>query len=280
MRQLFLIICWVIFCLKLRAQELFVFTEPASLMPARSLTVKLGARYPNSKYNRDFKQRYIPEVMVGISKKVMVHASAALSDYYSSNLRYESAKLYGQWRFFSNDEVHSHFRMAAFAEGAYTRNPFRYEELSLDGDHSGVQGGIIATQLIHKLALSATAGVIKVLNKNSAHIGSAMPSTGAVNYTLSTGFLLFPKSYTSYNQPNLNVYVELLGMQGWEQRHGMLDLAPALQLILNSRYKINAGYRFQLAGNMLRVGEKTFTLGIETTFLGLLQKKREQSFNQ
>lgn len=261
----------------LSAQELFVFTEPASLMPAKSVTAKLGARYPDSKYNRYFKQRYIPELMVGISKKVMVHLSATLSDYYSPSLRYESTKFYGQWRFFTKDDVHKHFRMAAFAEGAYTRSPFLYEELNLDGDHSGLQGGLIATQLIHKLAISATASVTKVLAKGSSHAGHDGHSTKTINYSVSAGYLLFPRNYTSYNQTNLNLYLELLGMRGWEQPHTMLDLAPALQLILNSRYKINAGYRFQLAGNMLRVGEKTLYLGLETTFLGVWQKRQKRT---
>ncbi|MBE7173121.1 MAG: hypothetical protein INR73_21270 [Williamsia sp.] len=280
MRQLLLIVWLVWSSSQLSAQELFVFTEPASLMPANSLTAKLGARFPDSKYLRNYRQRYTPELMVGISKKVMVHASTSLSNYYSSSIRFESAKLYGQWRFFTNDGIHNHFRMAAFGEAAYTRNPFIYEELSLDGDHSGFQGGLIATQLINKLALSATASAIKVVSKNGTHAGHDPHATGAFNYTVSAGYLLFPRNYTSYNQPNLNIYVELLGMQALEQRHGMLDLAPALQLILNSRYKINAGYRFQLAGDMLRAGERTLTLGIETTFLGALQKTKKQPVNE
>lgn len=280
MRQLLLVIWLGWSGLQLSAQELFVFTEPASLMPANSLTAKLGARYPDSKYNSHFKQRYVPELMVGISKKIMVHASTTLSDFYSPSVRFESAKFYAQWRFFTNDAVHNHFRMAAFGEAAYTRNPFEYEELNLDGDHSGFQGGLIATQLINKLALSATASVIKVVSKNGTHAGHEPHATEAFNYTVSAGYLLFPRNYTSYNQPNLNVYVELLGMQGLEQRHGMLDLAPALQLILNSRYKINAGYRFQLAGDMLRVGQRILTLGVETTFLGALKKTKKEPVNE
>lgn len=253
-----------------------MFTEPASLMPAKSVTAKLGARYPNSRDNRSFKQRYIPEIMVGISKKLMMHISSTLSDYYSPSLRYESTKLYGQWRFLANDGVHTHFRMAAFGEGAYTHNPFLYEELNLDGDHSGLQGGVIATQLIHKLAVSATASVTKVLTKQRAHAGHEVHSTNTINYSLSAGYLLFPRNYSSYHQTNLNIYLELLGMRGWEQPHTMLDLAPALQLILNSRYKINTGYRFQLAGNMQRVGKNTLYLGLETTFLGVLQKRQKR----
>ena len=44
--------------------------------------------------------------------------------------------------------------MAAFAEGSYSRSPFYYGDINLDGDNSGVQAGIIATQLVNKLAVS------------------------------------------------------------------------------------------------------------------------------
>ena len=280
MRLFFVLLFFLCAGIGLPAQELYVFTEPASLMPARSVTLKMNARYPNSQHYKFFRQRYIPEVMVGISKKIMVHLSSSFSDYYSPAVRYESSKVYGQWRFFTHDAVHKHFRMAAFAEGAYTRNPFWFDELSLDGDHSGFQGGLIATQLINKLAVSASASATKVLSKGVSHAGHQGYSTKALNYTLSAGYLLFPRNYTNYNQVNLNLYLELLGMRGLEQGHNMVDLAPALQLIFDSRYRINAGYRFQLAGNMLRPGEKTLYLGIETTFLGVLQKKQGATVNQ
>ena len=268
-----LIISLLFSCAVAVAQELFVFTEPASLMPAKAVTIKLGALYPDSRYNKSFMQRYIPEVMVGVSKKIMLHVSSTFSGYYSPSIRYESTKLYGQWRFFANDNVHTHFRMAAFAEGAYTRSPFLYEELNLDGDQSGLQGGLIATQLLSKFALSATTSFTKALEKSSQHTGNYEHATEAINYSLSAGYLLFPRNYTSFRQLNLNVYVEMIGMKGLQQQD-MLDLAPALQLIVNSRYKFNAGYRFQVRGNMLRSGEKTLYLGLETTFLGALQKKQ------
>ncbi len=256
----------------LRAQELYVFTEPASLMPAKSITAKLGSRFPNSWYNDQHRQRFIPEVMVGVSKKIMFHVSSTFSDYYSSAVRYESTKLYGQWRFLAHDDVHRHFRMALFAEGARTRSPFLYEELNLDGDQSGVQAGLIATQLVGKFALSATAGGTRVF-AGSSHIMRDGHATAALNYSLSAGFLLFPRNYTSYRQLNLNLYVEMLGMRALQQPHNMVDLAPAVQVIVNSSYKFNVGYRFEVAGNMERVGRKTWYLGVEKTFLGLLQKK-------
>jgi hypothetical protein len=110
-------------------------------------------------------QRYTPEAMFGLSKKWMVHGGATFSDMYSNGLRGESVRLYTKYRFLSNDDVHQHFRMAAFALASYSRNKPRYNELNLGGDQSGIQAGVIATQLIHKLAVSGTASLTEVLHK-------------------------------------------------------------------------------------------------------------------
>jgi hypothetical protein len=252
------------------AQELYVFSEPASNMPAHSVSTKLTTRFANAE---KIKQRYIPELMFGINKNVMLHASATFSDIYTDNLRWESVKLYGKYRFFSNDEVHSHFRMAAFADVAYTRNKVLYDELNLDGDHSGVQAGLIATKLVNRLAISGTAAYIKAFNQPfSIHHGN-MFGLQALNYSLSAGYLLLPKQYTSYNQTNVNLYVEVLGMQGLEKGDYMLDVAPALQFIFNSNSKLNLGARFQAGGNMMRIANNNYFISVERTFLNALKHK-------
>ncbi len=179
--------------------------------------------------------------MFGFSKHLMVHVSSTFSDFYWPSPRWESGKLYAKWRFYSNDDVHKHFRMAAFAEGAYSESPFTYGDINLDGDNSGVQGGLIATQLVNKLALSATTSLIKVYTPNGEHAGHENHSLESVYYSLSAGYLLLPRNYTSYKQPNLNLYFEMIGMRGLGRDHYMLDLAPAVQLILTSNFKINAG---------------------------------------
>src|SRR5882757_4013737 len=96
------------------AQELYVFSEPASNMPSNSLSAKFTYRTPVSKYNNDYKQRYTPELVFGLNRQWMLHVSTSFSDFYSSQLRWESVKTYAKYRFYSNDEVHKHFRMAAF----------------------------------------------------------------------------------------------------------------------------------------------------------------------
>lgn len=258
----------------LGAQELYVFTEPASNMPARSVSFKLTMRSPDSKYNSYFKQRYIPEVMVGVNKNWMVHLTGGFSDYYSERIQPESIRGYVKYRFLSIDDVHRHFRMAAFAEGSYSRYKHLYDEFTLDGDLSGMQAGLIATQLINRLAVSATAAYMRGFEDESGH---SLHSEGLMldmfNYSLSAGYLLLPRNYTDYKQTNLNLYLELLGSKGLDDNMYLVDLAPALQLIFNSNTKVNVGIKYQLKSNMVRVGERTYQVSIEHTILNAFKKK-------
>ena len=276
MRILFTAILSIFISVGVKAQELYVFTEPASNMPAHSISAKYNGKYLESLHSGGFEQRHSPEIMFGLSKKWMVHLSSSFSDMYSSNLRWESVKLYAKYRFLSLDDVHRHFRMAAFIQGSYSRNDPFYDELSMDGDQSGVQLGIVATQLVNKLAISATVSNVQVLHEdrwNDDHAGH-FPFK-AIDYTFSAGYLVLPFNYTSYNQTNLNIYVELLGQQTYDPGLYYVDLAPAIQLIFNSNTKLNIGYRFQLGGNMQhRMAEKSWQVGLERTFLNALKKKK------
>ena len=212
--------------------------------------------------------------MFGLSRKWMLHATTSFSDFYSSRISWESARLYAKYRFYSNDDVHRHFRMAAFGEAAYSRSPFAFGELSLDGDNSGAQAGVMATQLINKLAVSATASVINAFANRMQHVDVLGHSIHAMYYSLSGGYLLFPVNYSSYQQTNGNLYLEIIGMKGFEKGDYMIDLAPAFQLIFNSNFKINLGARLQLASNMTRIGERSYFIALERTFLGALQHRK------
>jgi len=259
------------------SQELYVFSEPASNMPAHSMSAKFTYRTPVSKYNNDYKQRYTPELMFGLNKQWMLHISNTFSDFYTSQLRWESVKTYAKYRFYSDDDVHRHFRMAAFAEAAYSRSPFYYGDINLDGDNSGVQAGIIATQLVNKLAVSGTASLLKVFANRNVHVNQLDHSLNAFYYSLSAGYLLFPLNYSDYKQTNLNLYFETIGMKGLDKGDYMLDVAPALQIIFNSNLKINLGARLQATGNMVRPGENNYFVSVERTFLGVLKHKKTSS---
>lgn len=257
----------------LRAQELYVFTDPASNLPANSASAKLTARYTRNQYTTNLAQRYNAEWMMGLNKTLMLKMGGSFSDFYSSGLRWESVKGYVKWRFYSKDGIHRHFRVAAFADGAYSRNDMVYDEMNLDGDNKGVQAGVIATQLIQKLAISGSVSFMRIFDerfKEASH--RAIHDQNSVNYSLSAGYLLFPREYSNYKQVNGNLYLEALGASGLEQGMDYLDLAPSFQLIFASATKLNLGARFQAAGNMTRIARNNYFIGVETAFLNLLKR--------
>lgn len=266
-------------CLLLHAQELYPYTEPASNMPSHSISAKLGSMFEKGVHSTKIVQRYSPEIMLGLNKAWMVHAAVSLSDMHGEGFQGESVRLYAKYRFLSNDDVHKHFRMAAFALGSYSRNHLDHNELNLYGDQSGVQGGIIATQLINKFAVSGTVSLTELLNKERWQKETQNSyAWRAVNYSLSAGYLLFPLNYTSYKQTNVNLYAELLGSRNtaWPFEKHFIDLAPSVQFIFNSTGKLNVGYRFQLAGDIYRIANRSFMISYEHIFLNALRRKNSK----
>ena len=262
--------------LKMNGQELYVFSEPASNMPAHSISLKLTDHFVTNDYIYGrFSHRVMPQIMFGISKKFMFHIGGTLANMHTPDFRYESVNFYAKYRFLSRDEIHKHFRMAVFADATATRAPFHYDEISLMGDKNGVEAGIIATQLWNKLALSGTISHTQVLDKsrNSKVIYVPERNYQSINYSLSAGYLLFPKEYTDYKQTNLNLYFEMLAQQTLDRKTHYVDLAPALQLIFNSNSRLNLGHRFQVSSTMQRMNPNSWQISFERTFLGALKKK-------
>jgi hypothetical protein len=275
MRKLFLAMV-VLLSLKSGGQELYVFTEPASNLPAHTISLKLTDHFVtrDNIYGR-FSHRVMPQVLVGISKKFQVSLSGTIANMHTPDFRYESINLYAKYRFLSKDGIHKHFRMAVFAEGSATRAPFHYDEITLMGDKDGIRAGVIATQLWNKLAVSTTISHTQVLDesRNSKVIYVPERNYQSMNYSLSAGYLLLPKEYTDYKQTNLNLYLEMLAQQTLDRKTHYVDLAPAVQLIFNSNAKLNLGYRFQLSSNMDRMNTNSWLISFERTFLGVLKKK-------
>lgn len=271
-------VLFVFFAGRLPAQELYVFTEPASNMPAHSISLKLTDHFVTNDniYDR-FSHRLMPQLMFGISKKFMFHLGGTISNMHTPDFRYESLNFYAKFRFLSKDEIHKHFRMAVFTEASVTKAPFHYDEITLMGDKDGIDLGLIATQLWHKLAISATVTHTQVLDKSRNSKVIYVPSRNyqAMNYSLSAGYLVLPKEYTDYKQTNLNLYLEILAQQTLDRQTHYIDMAPALQLIFNSNAKLNIGYRFQAAGNMNRMANNSWLISFERTFLGALKTKKK-----
>ena len=207
----------------------------------------------------------------------MLHTGVNFSNMFQQGMIWEGARLYAKYRFLSNDEVHKHFRMAAFGLYNYSRNNLNRNEISLAmGDQSGVQAGVIATQLVNKIAFSGTVAwneVLDGLRKDKQY--QDLYAYRSINYSLSAGYLLLPFEYTDYDQTNLNLHVELLGGRNinFPDEKYYLDLAPSVQAIFKSTAKLNLGYRFQLASDIDRVMKNSFMIGFEYIFLEALKKR-------
>ena len=271
MQQFFLLLTLLFFTPGF-TQELFVSTKPASTIPTKSLNIKLTGHFVayNKKYDRPA-QRYMPELMLGLFKNFSVVFGASLSDMHTSSSKHEAYFINARYRFFSNDDVHKHFRMAVFSQASHTKAPYHYDEVGLTGDKSGIELGVIATQLWNRFAISGTFSHVQLLDKsrydNIVYIPSRIYKT--INYALASGYLLFPTEYKSYKQVNVNAYLELLGQQALGKSRHFIDLAPALQLIFFSNTKLSASYRVQIGGNAERMANNSWMISLEESFLNL-----------
>lgn len=228
------------------SQELYVFTEPASNMPAKSIGIRLTNE---GQFKPEFNARTIPEVMFGVNKNLMAHLQGFFSDM-DGKYKFEGGSVYAKYRFLSIDDLKSHLRAAVFARYSRSNRRGHGEDVNLEGDNSGVQAGLVFTQLLHKLALSATVSYMKVLPERLEDVNHGYQADQMLDYSLSSGYLLLPFTYKDYNQPNLNLYFEVLGKTNPASGSSYIDLAPAVQFVLNSRTRLDLGYRFELIGNM------------------------------
>ena len=274
----FLFLFYIIFLgIVSKAQELYPYSEPASNMPSKSISIKNTAFFNKDVHSSRTVNRQMPELMFGLNKNWMVHLGANFSNMHQQSFVWEGARLYAKYRFLSNDDVHQHFRMAAFASGTYSRNHLDHNEINIQmGDQSGVQAGLIATQLWNKFAISATGSWNEVLDEKRQDKSFAdVYAYRSSNYSLSAGYLLLPFEYKDYNQTNINLYAELLGSRNinFPREKYYVDLAPSIQAIFNSTAKLNVGYRFQLSSDIYRLTKNSWMVSFEYIFLNALRKK-------
>ncbi len=246
MKLIYLIFILSFIFIQASAQELFPNTEPASNCPKGVLTIRqineFFTEYTPSHDTSRTRSMNGLMIMYGVSSKLMLTLTATASNHHGSVL-YESDKFikekdgiidthgvaYGndypyrfngfdlkaKYKFINNDGERRHFRMAAYGEVSTCRVPHDEAEPDLMDDNAGIAGGLIATQLIKRLAISATLGCIipyyyrqnwyQDLGEMKLYYGNA------VNYSLSFGYLLFPAKYKNYKQVNVNIYLEFLG---------------------------------------------------------------------
>jgi hypothetical protein len=248
-----------------KAQELFTFTEPASNMAAKGIGIRMNNFFMKEAPANTTGYRFIPGIMVGISKRIMVHGEAFFSNS-TDAFGYEGAGVYMKYRFYSIDEVHSHFRAAAYGRVAYNKSAIQQPAIDFAGYNSGYEGGLVATKLINKVALSGSGAFLHASDNGKNKFSFADKYRNAAAYTFSIGKLLLPKEYVNYEQTNLNAMIELLGQTNLAGQGSYIDLAPSLQFIILSKMRVDIGYRFALVNELERTTEKGFLVRLEYNF--------------
>ncbi len=256
------------FLFSLQAQELFVYTEPASNMPSKSLGLRVSNSFMKDIEENKINYHLLPELMWGANKNLMLHAEGFISNR-NTSLVAEGGSLYAKYRLYSKDDVHSHFRMAAYGRASYNTTDIHQDEIETNAHNSGYEAGFIATQLLHKVALSASSSYERAMN-NNANKFPINQANSAMNYTLSVGKLMLPKEYVDYKQTNVNLMVEFLGQRLINDGKYFVDIAPSVQFIINSQTRIDFGYRHQLKSTMNRTAPNGFMLRFEHLLFNVL----------
>jgi hypothetical protein len=226
-------------------QELFPSTEPASTMPKGVVGVRF--LYETYKELPSQRTRYWDalRLMYGVNGKLtmMLTGSASnhhlkrfpkdLQNYFINHHQitykpnpflFEGLNLYAKYRWFSIDEQHKHLRLAFYGEVSKSFVPHDEAEPVL-GDVSGVGGGIIGTKLHRRFAISLTCGYVQPFTYKDKEQQITFKTGNSWHYNLSLGYRLLPISYSSYQNVNVNLYVEFIN-KGYEGAYMTVDGKP------------------------------------------------------
>lgn len=246
------------------AQELYINTEPASLIPKGTKVVRLHnhtifLNENNEPGSQSSAKLLIPQISYGISKNIMVSAAFQISNNpfdINTNSRFNGFKFYSKQRILSTDKQKYHTRLSSFIKYAnhgkwYLPNyKFISNTYDIDTQDSGVEFGLIATQLIKKLAISVTSGFGVISNKTSDGTYDDK-NFNSIHNSISAGYLLFPRKYKSYKQTNFNIYFEYLTSSILSNKYPlrynkfMSTFAPGIQFIIMSRSRLDFGYKIR-----------------------------------
>ena len=271
MRKVFLFFI-AIYCQNIYSQELFVITDPASNVPANSLGVNVMQSLFKEEMKSGYNYHFMPEVSYGLNKNIMFRASAFVSNR-NSQLVTEGGSFYTKYRFYSTDDLNSHFRLAAYGRYSFNNADIHQEQIEILGHNSGFETGLIATKLIKKVAISSSISFEKALDNKPSYPFPDNIGDNATNYTLSFGKLMYPKKYTNYKQTNINLMVEFVGQTINENGKSYLDVMPAVQFIFNSQARLGFAYRQELVSSMIRSAPNGFYFNLYYTFFDLKSKK-------
>lgn len=246
-----------------KGQELFSMTDPASNIASGSIAFRVDNLIMDEINTSKINYHLIPGVLVGISKKLMLRGSTFFSNR-SKQFKNEGGSIYARYRFLSNDAIQKHFRMAVFGTISFNNSDIHQEEINMYGHNTGFEAGIVATQLLHKVALSSTVSIVKASDNgvNNKYV-YGLNNSRAVNYSFSAGKLMLPTEYRDYRQTNINLMAETLCQVNTGSGKYYFDIASTVQFIFNSESRIDIGFRKQISSNLLRTAPNGFFIRIE-----------------
>jgi hypothetical protein len=269
MKKIVLIYLLCVSCFRSFSQELFVFAEPASNMPSRTLGFRIMGSSMKENDGIGYNNHFMPEVMYGINQKIMLSYSTFLSNR-NNSLLYEGGSFYAKYKFLNIDDVQKHFRMAAFTRYSHNNADIHQDEINLIGHNTGLEAGLVATQLLHKLALSGSLSYINAKDNGAKYEFPKSQSNNGLYYTFSAGRLVLPKVYKDYDQTNVNLMLEFIGQTLMPNNKTYIDIAPSIQFIIKSNLRIDIGYRHQLYSDMKRTASNGLIVRMDYHFYNLL----------
>lgn len=297
-------------------QELYPLSEPASNIPAQTIGVKL---YGDT-YKEVIQWRYQTNLrlMYGITPRLTTYLTFAGSNHHGDKLpsgfpyhnspergaiypyKFNGANLYFKYRFLTIDKEKEHFRAAAYFEGSWAKTTHHESEPNVRMiDNSGVSGGIIVTYLKNKFAASLTLGYTHPIGFEGVapddyvglpDIPQYVQFGPSIDYHLSFGYLLLPKTYTSFDQTNFNIYLEFHGKKydpaivkifyGQDNAYWLennlypvglqagqyIDISPGVQVILKSNTRIDFSLTTPLIGQSYARLYPVYSIGFQRYF--------------
>tara|TARA_B000000475_G_scaffold244176_1_gene216501 strand:+ start:1136 stop:1984 length:849 start_codon:yes stop_codon:yes gene_type:complete len=264
--RIFFILFFLTYSYKITAQELYINSEPASLIPKGTKVVRLtNSNIFLDGYNimGSIGNAFIvtPSLSFGLSKKIMLSGSIQFANKpyeqdMMPNFGLNGFKLYSKQRILTSDKQKYHTRLSSFLKYSYHENKFMKNNLDLELQDTGLELGIIGTQLINKLAISITTAITRISNIDEKFIQGSTVKWQTTNLntfknSISAGYLLFPRKYNSYKQTNFNLYVEYLTNtilnKEFPVRYDKFSstFAPGIQFIILSRSRLDFSYKIR-----------------------------------
>ena len=264
--RIFFILFLLIHNYILSAQELYINSEPASLIPKGTKVVRLtnsNIFLDGSNIMGSIGNAFIvtPSLSYGISKKIMLSGSIQFANKpyeqdMTPNFGLNGFKIYSKQRILSTDKQKYHTRLSSFIKYSYHEDKFMKDNIDIDLQDTGFELGLIGTQLINKLAISITTAITRISNIDEKFTQGSTVKWQTTNLntfknSISAGYLLFPRKYNSYKQTNFNLYVEYLTNtilnEDFPVRYDKFrsTFAPGIQFIIMSRSRLDFSYKIR-----------------------------------